>query len=141
MQHLASDVSFGTDYEGIIQASKDMTTTFLAAANKQKSVKSVVLTSSRIASYNPQYGTDIHATKEDWTDYFVDLARDAALDDPSKPILICTFPSRLMRLTSNTMLMGRRREQGRRGAGRVGVHREKQGTPFVMVRPVYTTDM
>jgi hypothetical protein len=93
VQHLASDVSFGTDYEGIIKATKEMTATFLNTACKHESVISVVLTSSRIAAYNPEYGKDIHVTKNDWADYFVDLAKNTKSDDPLAPILICQFPS------------------------------------------------
>lgn len=89
MQHLASDVSFSNDYEGTIKATKQMTNTFLTAANNEASVRSVVLTSSRIASYQPEAGKDIHATNKDWTDFFFDLAEKAKDDDPNKPVFIC----------------------------------------------------
>jgi nucleoside-diphosphate-sugar epimerase len=89
VQHLASDVSFSSDYEKVVNASRNMTTTFLHAVRKHDSVKSVVLTSSRIAAYNPVYEKDIHVTKTDWTDYFLDLAKDASADDPMAPMMIC----------------------------------------------------
>lgn len=89
VQHLASDVSFGTDYEGIIQASRNMTTTFLNTASKHDTVQSVVLTSSRIVAYNPQHNKDIKATKNDWTDFFLELAKNAKQDDPNKPFFTC----------------------------------------------------
>jgi nucleoside-diphosphate-sugar epimerase len=89
VQHLASDVSFSSDYEKVVNASRDMTTTFLHAVRKHDSVKSVVLTSSRIAAYNPVYGKDIHVTKNDWTDYFLDLAQNARAEDPMAPMMIC----------------------------------------------------
>jgi hypothetical protein len=89
VQHLASDVSFSSDYEKVVNASRDMTTTFLNAVLEHDSVKSVVLTSSRIAAYNPVYGKDIHATKNDWTDYFLDLAKNAPAEDPMAPMMIC----------------------------------------------------
>jgi nucleoside-diphosphate-sugar epimerase len=91
VQHLASDVSFSIDYESVMEGTRAMTTTFLTSAQKQESVKSVVLTSSRIAAYNPVHGKDIHVTKNDWTDYFLDLAKNAEVDDPMKPMMTCKF--------------------------------------------------
>jgi hypothetical protein len=82
-------VSFSGDYDKVVNSSRDMTKTFLNAVRKHEGVKSVVLTSSRIAAYNPVYGKDIHVTKNDWTDYFLDLAKGAEVDDPMKPMMIC----------------------------------------------------
>ncbi|KAJ7098159.1 hypothetical protein B0H15DRAFT_824375 [Mycena belliarum] len=87
VQHLAQDVSFTTEYEAIISATKAMTTTFLTSAHRHKSVKSVVLTSSRIAVYQPEHGKDIHATKNDWNDHFIELAKNAKSDNPAKPMM------------------------------------------------------
>lgn len=89
VQHLASDVSFSSDYESVIKGSRDMTSTFLNAVEKHTSVKSVVLTSSRIASYQPVWGQDIHVTNQDWSDFFLDLAKNAKDDDPAKGLLTC----------------------------------------------------
>jgi hypothetical protein len=89
VQHIASDVLFSSGYEKVVNSSRDMTITFLNAVQQHNSVKSAVLTSSGIAAYNPEYGKDIHATKYDWTDYFLDLAKHAQAEDPMAPMLIC----------------------------------------------------
>lgn len=66
-----------------------MTRVFLEATNKHESIKSVILTSSRITAYQPEHGKDIHATKNDWTDWFIDAAANAKEGDPVKGILTC----------------------------------------------------
>lgn len=66
-----------------------MTSAFLDSAKRHENVKSVVLTSSRIAAYNPVHGQDIHVTKNDWTDYFIDLAKNGRPDDPKTAITTC----------------------------------------------------
>jgi nucleoside-diphosphate-sugar epimerase len=87
--HLATDTSFSPKYDVVISTVKAMTTTFLDATAKAPNVKSVVMTSSRIAVFVPIFGEDINATVNDWADDLVDRAQTIKQDDPSAPVIIC----------------------------------------------------
>ena len=87
--HLASDLSFSPKYEEVVPAVEALTKTFLIAISKAPSVKSVVLTSSRIAAYDPVFGQDLNVTVNDWADYHIDNAKAIKQDDPMAPIAIC----------------------------------------------------
>lgn len=66
-----------------------MTVNLLKAASKVNTIKAFVLTSSRIAVYNPEYGKDGEYPLSTFSDYFYDLAKNAKDDDPMKPVLAC----------------------------------------------------
>ncbi|KAF8201182.1 hypothetical protein K438DRAFT_1716897 [Mycena galopus ATCC 62051] len=93
--HLASDLSFITDssmspsYDTVVGGVVDSTLGLMKAAAKVPSVKSFVLTSSRIAIFTPDYEQpDISPKLNEWGDHFVTMAKAAADDHPMKPVLI-----------------------------------------------------
>ncbi|RSH85395.1 hypothetical protein EHS25_004791 [Saitozyma podzolica] len=86
--HLASDLSFSPKYEEVVPTVEALTKTFINATSKASSVKSVVLTSSRIAAYDPVFGQDLNVTVNDWADYHIDNAKAIKQDDPMAPIAI-----------------------------------------------------
>jgi nucleoside-diphosphate-sugar epimerase len=88
--HLATDTSFSPRYDEVVPGIEALTETFLAAVARAPHVKSVVMTSSRIAVFNPTVGQDLDLTVNDWADYMVDLAKTVKEDDPIAPVLVCT---------------------------------------------------
>jgi nucleoside-diphosphate-sugar epimerase len=52
--HVATDVSFSTDADGLIEYAIHGVQNLMDSAGKQSSIKSVVLTSSSVACYIPQ---------------------------------------------------------------------------------------
>lgn len=87
--HLATDTSFSPRYDEVVPSIEALTETFLAASSRAPHVKSVVMTSSRIAVFNPTFGQDLDLTVNDWADYMVDLAKTVKEDDPMAPVLVC----------------------------------------------------
>lgn len=88
--HIATDVSFSSgDVNKVVGQAVDATIGLLEAAAQVPEVKAFVLTSSRAAVYNPQYGKDAEWSLTDFADYLYDVAQQAADDDPSKPFLAC----------------------------------------------------
>lgn len=62
----------------------------MKAAAKVPTIKSFVVTSSRIAVYAAQYGVDgEYPLPETFSDYFYDLAVQCGDEDPLKPVLTC----------------------------------------------------
>ncbi|KAJ6484098.1 hypothetical protein C8R45DRAFT_1214954 [Mycena sanguinolenta] len=87
--HLASDVSMSTSYDSVVGNAIQAIVGLMKAAAKTPSVKSLVLTSSRIAIFNPDYEQpDISPKLDQWGDHFVDAAKQTPEDDPMKPVLI-----------------------------------------------------
>jgi thioester reductase-like protein len=87
--HIASDVSFSTDTEKLVNDVKTATVEVMRTAASVPSIKAFVLTSSRIAVYNPVYGEDKEWSTKDFADYFYDLAKSVPADDPKKAVLTC----------------------------------------------------
>lgn len=87
--HIATDLSFSSDVESTVQNAIQITLNLLKAASKISSIKAFVLTSSRIAVYNPEYGKDGEYPLSTFADYFYDLGMNAKDDDPLKPVLAC----------------------------------------------------
>ncbi|KAK9896796.1 NAD(P)-binding protein [Cystobasidium minutum MCA 4210] len=86
--HMATDTSFSPDVNKVVQDSIDGALNIMKAASKVPSIKSLVMTSSRIAVYAVQYGVDgEYPLPETFSDYFYDLALNADDADPSKPVL------------------------------------------------------
>ena len=96
--HLATDSSFSAEYDTVVKPVIAMANALLSSASKRPEIKSIVFTSSRISMFAPQNGQDIHANKDTWADYFIDLAKGAAVTDPLAPVYICK------------LLLSRRRE-------------------------------
>lgn len=87
--HIATDVSFSSDVDKVVNSAVEGTLTLMKAANKVPSVKAFVLTSSRIAVYNPTYGKDEEWPLTTFSDYFYDVGKSLKDDDPTKPVLAC----------------------------------------------------
>lgn len=64
-------------------------------------MKAFVLTSSRVAVYNPEYGKDGEYPLTTFSDYFYDLGKAAKDDDPVKPVLACKRLTLLFKFTFN----------------------------------------
>ena len=87
--HLATDASFSPKFESVVPTVVQWTESILAAVTRAPQVRSVVLTSSRIAAFAVVYGQDTNASANDWADYFVDMAKAVKADDPMAPVLVC----------------------------------------------------
>lgn len=61
----------------------------MKAASKVDTVKAFVLTSSRIAVYNPEYGKDEEWPLTTFSDYFYDVAKSFDDSNPLKAVLAC----------------------------------------------------
>ncbi len=89
--HLALDgsASFGEvpDPEASIKSAIDMTIGILKSAVEVPSIKSVVVTSSCVSHYSPEFGKDIHPTVDQWNDAAVKMAYDLPVDHPFKGIM------------------------------------------------------
>ncbi|KAF7376925.1 NAD(P)-binding protein [Mycena sanguinolenta] len=87
--HLATDSSFSISYDVVVGSVVAATVGLMKAAAKVPSVKSFVLTSSRIAIFNPDYDQpEISPKLGQWGDHFVDAAKQTPDDHPMKPVLI-----------------------------------------------------
>ncbi|KAF8201185.1 hypothetical protein K438DRAFT_1582283 [Mycena galopus ATCC 62051] len=87
--HLATDSSFSPSYDVVVGGVVDSTLGLMKAAAKVPSVKSFVLTSSRIAIFAPDYEQpDISPKLNEWGDHFVTMAKAAADDHPTKSVLV-----------------------------------------------------
>ncbi|KAJ6484101.1 hypothetical protein C8R45DRAFT_1148392 [Mycena sanguinolenta] len=87
--HVASDVSFSVLYDVVVGSVMQVTVGLMKAAAKVPSVKSFVLTSSRIAIFHPDYEhPEISPKLDQWGDQFVDAAKQAPDDHPIKGILV-----------------------------------------------------
>lgn len=89
--HLALDGSsaFGEvpDPEASIKSAIDMTIGILKSAVEVPSIKGVVVTSSTVSHYSPEFGKDIHPTIDQWNDAAVKMAYDLPNDHPFKGIM------------------------------------------------------
>ncbi|KAF7377594.1 Aldehyde reductase 2 [Mycena sanguinolenta] len=87
--HIATDGSFSTTYEVVVGGVVQSTLVLMKAAAKVPSVKSFVLTSSRIAVFAPSYEDgDISPKLEQWGDHFVTMAKQVPEDDPMKSVFV-----------------------------------------------------
>ncbi|KAJ6483956.1 hypothetical protein C8R45DRAFT_1099127 [Mycena sanguinolenta] len=87
--HIASDVSFSISYDDVVGKVVQATVEVMKAAAKVSSVKSFVLTSSRIAIFSPDYEQpEISPKLEQWGDHFVDAAKQTPDDHPMKGVLV-----------------------------------------------------
>jgi hypothetical protein len=80
---------FNPKFNEVVPAVEAATLTLLKAAANVPSVKSFVLTSSRVSVFAPKVGEVVNATVNDWADYVVDLAKIVKEDDPSAPGIVC----------------------------------------------------
>lgn len=100
---MATDTSFSSNVDKTVQAAIDGTVNLMKAAAKVPTIKSFVVTSSRIAVYAAQYGVDgEYPLPETFSDYFYDLAVQCGDEDPLKPVLTCE----LLILDYNAILLG-----------------------------------
>ncbi|KAJ6483964.1 hypothetical protein C8R45DRAFT_999818 [Mycena sanguinolenta] len=87
--HLATDSSFSISYDVVVGSVVQATVGLMKAAAKVSSVKSFVLTSSRIAIFNPDYEQpEISPKLDQWGDHFVDAAKQTPDDNPMKAVLV-----------------------------------------------------
>ncbi|KAF7377602.1 Epimerase domain-containing protein [Mycena sanguinolenta] len=88
--HLATDYNFSTIYETVVGGVVQSTLVLMKAAAKVPSVKSFVLTSSRIAIFHPSYGQpEISPKLNEWNDDFVMMAKQESEDGyPQKSLLV-----------------------------------------------------
>ncbi|KAJ6466833.1 hypothetical protein C8R45DRAFT_1219191 [Mycena sanguinolenta] len=87
--HIATDSSFSTAYEVVVAGVVQSTLALMKAAAKVPSVKSFVLTSSRIAVFAASYeDRDISPKLNQWGDHFITVAKQAPEDDPMKPVFV-----------------------------------------------------
>ncbi|KAJ6483969.1 hypothetical protein C8R45DRAFT_1148106 [Mycena sanguinolenta] len=87
--HIASDVSFSISYDDVVGNVVQATVGVMKAAAKVASVKSFVLTSSRIAIFRPDYEQpEISPKLDQWGDHFVDAAKQTPDDHPMKGVLV-----------------------------------------------------
>jgi len=85
--HVAGDVSFSSDHNQVIKNSIDGILSVLRSASKIPSIKRVVVTSSRIANFNPNKGDNYKVDNHAFNDAIVKAAHEAAADSPLKPLL------------------------------------------------------
>jgi len=86
--HIATDGSFSNEPSVVINNTVEATLTVLRSAAATPSVKSVVLTSSRIAAYNQESGKTYNISVDTWFDEVVPMAWNAPADHPMKALLI-----------------------------------------------------
>ncbi|KAJ6483995.1 hypothetical protein C8R45DRAFT_1099160 [Mycena sanguinolenta] len=87
--HIASDVSFSISYDDVVGNVVQATVGVMKAAAKVTSVKSFVLTSSRIAIFRPDYEQpEISPKLDQWGDQFVEAAKQTPDDHPMKGVLV-----------------------------------------------------
>ncbi|KAJ6483972.1 hypothetical protein C8R45DRAFT_931428 [Mycena sanguinolenta] len=87
--HLATDSSLSTSYDVVVRSVVQATMGLMKAAAKVSSVKSFVLTSSRITIFNPDYEQpEISPKLDQWGEHFVDAAKQTPDDHPMKGVLI-----------------------------------------------------
>ncbi|KAJ6483993.1 hypothetical protein C8R45DRAFT_294753 [Mycena sanguinolenta] len=87
--HIATDNSMSPLYDVVVGNVVQATVGLMKAAAKVPSVKSFVLTSSRITVFNPDYEQpEISPSLDQWGDQFVDMAKEAPDDHPAKAVLV-----------------------------------------------------
>ncbi|KAF8201181.1 hypothetical protein K438DRAFT_1821528 [Mycena galopus ATCC 62051] len=87
--HLATDSSLSPSYDVVVGGVVDSTLGLMKAAAKVPSVKSFVLTSSRVAIFAVDYEQpDISPKLNEWADHFVTMAKAAAENHPKKAVLV-----------------------------------------------------
>ncbi|KAF8201171.1 hypothetical protein K438DRAFT_1965692 [Mycena galopus ATCC 62051] len=75
--HLASDLSMAPSYDVVVGSVVESTVGLMKAAAEVPSVKSFVLTSSRMAIFAPDYEKpDISPKLNEWGDHFVTMAKE-----------------------------------------------------------------
>jgi nucleoside-diphosphate-sugar epimerase len=87
--HIATDTSFAPNPDVVINTSVDMTLNVLKSATRVPSIKSAVVTSSRVAMWHNAYGPDITVSKDTWNTPFLELAYSLSDDDPGKGFAVC----------------------------------------------------
>lgn len=90
MIHTATDSSFGTDFDKVVGGTIEATLGLLRVAHNHKNIVSFILTSSRIASFNPN-GKSLSVHSDTWLDEITLAAKSAPLDDPMKAVYVCKF--------------------------------------------------
>ncbi|KAF7370337.1 NAD(P)-binding protein [Mycena sanguinolenta] len=87
--HLATDGSMSPSYEVVVGSVVQATVGLMKAAAKAPSVKSFILTSSRIAVFAPDYDQpDISPKLDQWADHLVTAAKQTPDDHPMKSVLV-----------------------------------------------------
>ncbi|KAJ6483997.1 hypothetical protein C8R45DRAFT_1075300 [Mycena sanguinolenta] len=87
--HLATDSSFQISYDIVVGSVVQATVGIMKAAAEVPSVKSFILTSSRIAIFHADYERpEISPKLDQWGDQFVDMAKGAPDDHPMKAVLV-----------------------------------------------------
>ncbi|KAJ6483992.1 hypothetical protein C8R45DRAFT_1099158 [Mycena sanguinolenta] len=87
--HLATDNSMLPLYDVVVGNVVQATVGLMKAAAKVPSVKSFVLTSSRVAIFKPDYDQpEISPKLDQWGDQFVDAAKQTPDDHPMKAVLV-----------------------------------------------------
>ncbi|KAJ7232659.1 hypothetical protein B0H12DRAFT_1328044 [Mycena haematopus] len=87
--HVATDTTMSPAYDVVVGAAVQSTVGLMKTAAKVPSVKSFVLTSSRIAIFNPDYDhPEISPKLDQWGDHFVTAAKETPDNHPSKPVLV-----------------------------------------------------
>jgi len=87
--HIANETSFAANYDQVVGSTIDSLVSVLEAASKFPEVKSVVLTSSRIAAFHPENGKDVKAGPDTYdTGHLAEMGKSLPEDHPSKPLLV-----------------------------------------------------
>jgi len=84
---VAGDVSLSPDHDKVVNSSVDGVLHLFNSIAKFPAVKRVVMTSSRIAIFNPNPGDDYKVDNNLFNDKFVELSRDAPATHPAKAVL------------------------------------------------------
>jgi len=82
--HIAGDVSLSTDVDLVVKNTIEGIHNILRAASKIPTIKRFVLTSSRIAIFQPNKGDNYKVDKQTYHDAAVKLAHDFPSDNPAK---------------------------------------------------------
>lgn len=82
--NVAGDVSLAPDHDKVVQSNVDGIIHLLQAASKFPSIKRIVITSSRVASYNPNKGDDYKVDNNLFNEDIVKKSKEAPATDPAK---------------------------------------------------------
>lgn len=91
--HIATDMSFSTDFEQVIRNATDASVNILKEAAKIPSIKSFVLTSSCLAVYLPQSGSEQTYSLDQYADHLLPILKTLPANDPRVPALGCKLDS------------------------------------------------
>lgn len=87
--HIATDSSIGKDPNVVITGTVTATVTLMRSAAKTPSVKSFVLTASRICAYNQESSKTYAPGPDTFFDEIVPLAWGIPAEHEMKPMLVC----------------------------------------------------